>query len=179
MTRVAVDAMGGDHAPGEIVSGAVAAHRSGVSVVLVGREDEVRAALSEAGAVPGDGLEVVDAREVVGMDDPDPARAVRSARGSSILVASRLVRDGHADAVFSAGPTGASLAAAVLGMGRVRGVPRPAITLVLPFGDHPVVLVDAGANTDARPDHLLGFAVLGTVFAQVRLGVRTPRVGLL
>jgi glycerol-3-phosphate acyltransferase PlsX len=113
------------------------------------------------------------------MDDPDPALAVRHRRGSSIGVASRLVRDGRADAVFSAGSTGAALAGAVLETGRIRGIGRPAIALVLPFGDHPTVLLDGGANADVRPEHLAGFAVLGSVFAQVRLGLDKPRVGLL
>jgi glycerol-3-phosphate acyltransferase PlsX len=113
------------------------------------------------------------------MDDPDPARAVRSRRTSSISVASRLVKEGRADAVFSAGSTGAAMAGAVLETGRIRGVARPAIALVLPFGDAPTVLVDAGANADVRPDHLVGFAMLGSVFAEVRLGIQMPRVGLL
>ena len=177
--RVAVDAMGGDNAPAEIVSGAAQAAAEGIHVLLVGREAELKEALNAAGASTSDTLELVDAPEVIAMDDPDPARAVRHKRGSSVGVASRLVRDGRADAVFSAGSTGAALAGAVLETGRIRGVGRPAIALVLPFGDHPTVLLDGGANADVRPEHLAGFAVLGSVFAQVRLGLDKPRVGLL
>lgn len=177
--RIAVDAMGGDNAPGEIVAGAVRAAADGVHVLLAGPAAELEKALAEAGAAPGETLEVVDAPEVIAMDDPDPARAVRSRRGSSIGVASRLVKQGRADAVFSAGSTGAALAAAVLEIGRIRGIARPAIAVVLPFPDAPTVLVDAGANADVRPEHLVGFATLGSVFANVRLGLEAPRVGLL
>lgn len=177
--RVAVDAMGGDHAPAEIVAGAVRAHADGVGVLLVGREPDLKEALDAARAVPGEGLEIVDAPDVIAMDDSDPARSVRSRRGSSVGVANRLVKEGRAEAVFSAGSTGAALAAAVLEMGRIRGVARPAIALVLPFGDSPTILLDAGANADVRPEHLSGFAVLGSVFAKVRLGLDSPRVGLL
>jgi len=161
--------MGGDHAPAEIVAGAIQAHEDGVEVLLVGHDLQ---------GVP-EGIEVVEATEVIAMDDPDPARAVRSKRQSSVAVASRLVKEGRADAVFSAGSTGAALAAGVLEVGRIRGVARPALALVLPFGDSPTVLVDAGANADVRPEHLSGFAVLGEIFAERRLGLDKPRVGLL
>jgi glycerol-3-phosphate acyltransferase PlsX len=171
--------MGGDHAPGEIVAGAVAAHDEGTHVLLVGREGEVKEALDAAGASIGEGLEIVDAPDVIAMDDHDPAKAVRSRRGSSISVANRLVKEGRADAVFSAGSTGAALAGAVLEMGRIRGVARPAIATVLPFGSSPTVMLDAGANADVRPEHLVGFAILGSVFAEIRLGLSSPRVGLL
>lgn len=180
MARIAVDAMGGDNAPAEIVAGAVRAHReSGVGVLLVGRASDVHQALEVCGVRPGDGLEVVDAPDVIPMDHSDPARAVRAGRQSSVAVAARLVKDGRADAMFSAGSTGAAMAAGVLEMGRVRGVGRPAITVTLPFPDKPTVLVDAGANSDVRPEHLAGFGVLGSIFAQVRMGIEKPRVGLL
>jgi glycerol-3-phosphate acyltransferase PlsX len=172
--------MGGDHAPYEIVAGAVKARREeGLHVLLAGPAERLEKLLADAGAPAGDGLEVVDAPDVVAMDDPDPARAVRARRGSSVGVASRLVREGRADGVFSAGSTGAAMAAAVLEIGRIRGVSRPAIAVVLPFGASPTVLVDAGANVDVRPEHLAGFATLGSAFAQVRLGISSPRVGLL
>ena len=172
--------MGGDHAPGEIVAGGVrAATDDGAHVLLVGRTDEIEKALADAGAQASDTIEVVDAPDVIAMDDPDPARAIRSKRGSSIGVASRLVKEGRADAVFSAGSTGAVLAAGVLETGRIRGVGRPAIGLILPFPGAPTVLVDAGANADVRPEHMVGFAVLGSVFARIRLGLDAPRVGLL
>jgi glycerol-3-phosphate acyltransferase PlsX len=177
--RVAVDAMGGDNAPGEIIAGCVKAAAEGIHVLLVGRPDEIGKALAEAGASADERLEVVEAPDVIAMDDPDPARAIRSRRGSSIGVACRLVKEGRADAVFSAGATGAVLAGAVLETGRIRGVGRPAIGLILPFPGAPTVLVDAGANADVRPEHLAGFGLLGTVFARIRLGLATPRVGLL
>jgi glycerol-3-phosphate acyltransferase PlsX len=176
---VAVDAMGGDNAPGEIVAGAVAAAAEGISILLVGRRDDIGKALAEAGASEGPNLEVVEAPDVIAMDDHDPARAIRSKRGSSIGVACRLVKEGRADAIFSAGSTGAVLAGAVLETGRIRGVGRPAIGLILPFPDAPTVLVDAGANADVRPEHLVGFGLLGSVFARIRLGIEQPRVGLL
>jgi phosphate acyltransferase len=113
------------------------------------------------------------------MDDPDPAKAVRSRRQSSIGVACRMVKEGKADGVFSAGATGAALAGGVLEIGRIRGVARPAIGVVLPFEPSPTVLVDAGANADVRPEHLAGFGVLGSAFASLRLGLDEPRVGLL
>lgn len=181
---VAVDAMGGDNAPGEIVAGAVqAVTEDGASVLLVGRTAAIEKALAESGGtgphVEDGGIEIVDAPDVIAMDDPDPARAIRSKRGSSIGVASRLVKDGRADAVFSAGSTGAALAGAVLETGRIRGVARPAIGVILPFPGAPTVLVDAGANADVRPEHFAGFALLGSVFARIRLGLDAPRVGLL
>lgn len=172
--------MGGDHAPGAIVAGAVRAQRElGIQVLLAGRPDVIGSCLSSEGAGPGDGLEVVEAPDVIAADASDPARAVRSTRGSSVSVAARLVREGRADAALSAGPTGAALAAGVLEMGRLPGVSRPAVTAVLPFPGAPKVLVDAGANADVRPEHLAGFAVLGSVFAEARLGLEAPRVGLL
>jgi glycerol-3-phosphate acyltransferase PlsX len=161
--------MGGDHAPAEIIAGAVQAHEDGIHVLLVG---------SDLQGMPS-GIEVVDAAEVIAMDDPDPAKAVRSKRQSSVAVASRLVKEGRADAVFSAGSTGAGLAAGVLEIGRIRGVARPALALVLPFGGSPTVLIDAGANADVRPEHLAGFAALGEIFAETSLGLDKPRVGLL
>ena len=180
MPRIAVDAMGGDNAPGEIVAGAAAAAiQDHAHVLLVGKADEIGKALADAGAAPGDNIEVIDATEVIPMDDPDPARSVRTKRDSSVGVASRLVKEGRADAVFSAGATGAALAGAVLETGRIRGVSRPAIAVVLPFKGAETVLLDVGANADVRPEQLVGFGVLGDVFARIRLGLESPRVGLL
>lgn len=179
MTSVAVDAMGGDDAPGEIVAGAVRARRElGVEVLLAGPEADVRKALEGADAEPGPGLEIVDAPDVIAMDEADPALAVRRRRDSSVSVAARLVRDGRADAFFSAGATGAALGAAVLEVGRIRGA-RPAIATVLPFPGAQTVLLDSGANVDSRPEHLASFAVLGSTFAASTLGVAEPKVGLL
>jgi glycerol-3-phosphate acyltransferase PlsX len=170
--------MGGDHAPGEIVAGAAQAAGDGSHILLVGDPARIEKALAEAGAQPGEDLEIVGASDVIAMDDHDPARAVRRRRDASICVAARLVKQGRADAVFGAGSTGAALAAAVLETGRIRGVARPAIAIVLPFSPSPTVLLDAGANADVRPEHLPGFAILGTVFSRVRFGIE-PKVGLL
>jgi glycerol-3-phosphate acyltransferase PlsX len=169
--------MGGDHAPDEIVAGAVKAAEDGIDVLLAGPEERLHKLLAEHGATGN--IEVVDAPDVIAMDDHDPARAVRNKPTASISVASRLVKEGRADGVFSAGSTGAALAGAVLHIGRVRGVARPAIAIILPFEPSPTVLLDAGANADVRPEHMAGFGVLGAIFAKVRLGVDDARVGLL
>jgi glycerol-3-phosphate acyltransferase PlsX len=170
--------MGGDSAPDAVVDGAllVADERPDVQVVLVGPE-EVAAELLDrrnaAGRFP-----VVNAAQHIGMDE-DPARAVRAKRDASVRVAARLVRDGAADATVSAGPSGAAMAAALFTLGRLPGVTRPAIAVVVPALNGPLVLVDAGANPDAGPDLLAQFALTGTAYATSRLGIATPRVGLL
>lgn len=176
--RIAVDAMGGDRAPAEIVAGALrAAAGLGVEVLLSGPAEQVREHLP-AGEVPA-GVELVDCREVIGMAD-DPAAAVRTHKDASVVRAAELVRDGRADAMVSAGNTGATMAAALLRMGRMRGVARPcvAVPVPVPFG-RPQVLVDAGATVDARPEWLEQFARLGRAYAAVRTGVEHPTVGLL
>lgn len=172
---IALDAMGGDHAPDAAVAGALLAQDSGVDVFLVGRRDELTVALEAAGAAGR--LEVVDATEVVGNDE-DPAIAVRGKRDASIRVACRLVADGRASALVSAGSTGATLATALLTLGRIRGVRRPVVAAVLPVGGHGVVLVDAGGSSDPQPDALVAYAKMGCAYARVR-GVQAPRVGLL
>ena len=176
--RVAVDAMGGDHAPQEVVAGAAQAARDlGVEIILVGPTDrmhrEWRAA--GAGALP---VRVVDATEVIEMGEP-PAMALRRKRQASILVAVEALRRGEADAVVSAGNTGAAMAAALLTLGRIEGIDRPAIAAVLPTLRGRAIMVDVGANVDCRPKHLLQFAVMGSVYAQRVLGVARPRVGLM
>jgi glycerol-3-phosphate acyltransferase PlsX len=172
---VAVDAMGGDNAPGEIVAGALqAAEALGVRVIVVGPEDVIGPLL------PGDsaGVELVGATEVIEMHDA--AAAVRTKKDSSIVVSAELVRDGKADAMVSAGNTGATMAAALLRMGRIRGVARPAIAVPIPVpGRHPQILVDGGATVDCTAEWLLQFAIMGREYARIRLGVDEPRVGLL
>ena len=172
---VAVDAMGGDHAPSEIVAGAaLAAAELDVRVLLVGPEDVTAASL------PGsaEGVELVHASQVIAMHDP--AAAVRTKKDSSVVVAAELVRDGKADAMVSAGNTGAAMAAALLRMGRIRGVARPAIAVPVPVPGHgPQILVDGGATVDCAPEWLVQFAVMGREYARVRLGVAQPRIGLL
>ncbi len=179
MTRctVAVDAMGGDRAPGEIVGGALTgAADLDVRVLLVGREEEL------APLVPSPApanVEIVDARDVIAMDD-EPASAVRKKKESSLVRCAQAVRDGIADAMVSAGNTGAAMAAALLRMGRVKGVARPAIAVPIPVpGGRSQLLVDAGATVDAAPEWLVQFARMGREYARLRLGVDAPSVGLL
>jgi glycerol-3-phosphate acyltransferase PlsX len=175
--RVALDLMGGDSAPDAVVDGAllVADERPEIQVVLVGPE-EVAAELLDRRNAAGR-FAVVNATQRVAMDE-DPARAVRAKRDASIRVAARLVRDGQADATVSAGSTGAALAAALFTLGRLPGVTRPAIAVVVPALHGPVVLLDAGANPDAGPDLLAQFALTGAAYATTR-GIESPRVGLL
>jgi glycerol-3-phosphate acyltransferase PlsX len=172
---VAVDAMGGDLAPDEIVAGAVqAADELGVRVLLVGIEDTI-APLIPAGS---NGVEVVHATEVVAMHDA-PA-AVRTRKDSSIVVSAELVRDGKADAMTSAGNTGAAMAAALLRMGRIKGVARPAIAVPIPVpGRAPQILVDGGATVDCTAEWLRQFAVMGREYARIYLEIDEPRIGLL
>lgn len=167
MIRVAVDAMGGDDAPGEIVAGAARAASAVVQPVLFGP-----AGLDTLG------LELVEAADTIEMED-HPVEAVRAKPGSSLVSAVRAVAAGEADTVVSAGSTGAMLAASLLHIRRLPGVHRPGIAVVLPARRGPSVLIDSGANADARPEHLLQFAHMGAVFAQEVLGIADPSVRLL
>jgi len=171
MLPIAIDAMGGDNAPGSIVEGARrAAAELGVPVVLVGRPDDVD-------PLRGD-LELVPASQVIGMGDD--AGAVRTMKDSSLVRAAEAVRDGKASAMVSAGNTGATMASALLRMGRVKGVARPAIATPIPVpGSTPTVLLDAGANAECQPAWLVQFAQMGAIFARERYGIAEPRVGLL
>ncbi len=168
--RVAVDAMGGDRAPEEIVAGALAAASADVAPVLHGPRERLE-------AIAG-GLEIVHADQVVAMDEK-PADAVREKRESSLFRACRAVAEGSADAVVSAGNTGASLAAALVEIRRLPDVYRPAIAVPLPALGGPSILLDAGANADARPEHLVQFAHMGVVFAEEVVGIAAPTVALL
>lgn len=169
MLPIAVDAMGGDRAPGEIVAGAVQAAALGIPVLLVGPEG-----LDGAGD-----LHVMVASEVIEMDD-DPAKSVRTKRDSTLVRAAEAVRDGKASAMISAGNTGATMASALLRMGRISGVARPAIATPVPVpGKHPTVLLDAGANAEVQAEWMVQFAIMGSVYATQRYGVENPRVGLL
>ncbi len=171
--RVALDLLGGDGAPDVVIDGALLAHHGDVEVLLVGPVD-VAADLLAARGRP-DALRVVEATEAVGMDE-DPARTLRRKRDATVRVAACLVRDGEADALVSFGPTGATLAAAVITLGR--STPRPALAVVIPSLTGPVVLLDAGATCDATVSQLVAHAVLGSAYA-VGLGIERPRVGLL
>jgi glycerol-3-phosphate acyltransferase PlsX len=171
MLPIALDAMGGDHAPHEIVAGArLAASEHGIPILLVGRPDE----LGDTGGLP-----VLAASEVIAMD-AEPGKSVRQLKDSSLVRAAQAVRDGQASAMVSAGNTGATMASALLRMGRIKGVARPAIATPIPRLDGPpVVLLDAGANADCEPEWLVQFGLMGAVYARLRFGVDTPRVGLL
>src|SRR5712691_7788788 len=176
--RIAVDAMGGDHAPREIVKGAVlAAIEYPVEVILVGQEEVVRKALAAAGSIPPN-VEVVDAREVVEMDD-NALSPLRRKRNSSVRVCANLVAEGRAHAFVSAGNTGATWTSARAVMGMIEGVSRPALAAILPNVNDHTLLLDVGANVDAKPNHLREFAVMGHFYAQMVFGIEAPRVGLL
>jgi glycerol-3-phosphate acyltransferase PlsX len=165
--KIAVDAMGGDRGPAEIVAGALDVRGDGIEPVLFG-----------AAGLDTHGLELRETTEVIGMHEK-PAEAVRGKPGSSLVAAVRAVAEGEADAVVSAGNTGAMLAAGLLELRRLPGVMRPAIAVPLPTRRGPSVLLDAGANADARPEHLLQFATMGAVFAEEMLGIANPEVRLL
>jgi glycerol-3-phosphate acyltransferase PlsX len=173
---VAVDAMGGDRAPGVIVEGALAASKLGVEVTLVGDEKRILAALApHTSRTP---VSVHHCEECIGMDEP-PLRAVRQKKKASIRVAFDLLREGAADAVVSAGNSGATLAAGVLSLGRIQGVERPAIASIFPGEKGRVVVIDVGANVDCRPSHLFKFGIMGHAFARSCLGMKDPKIGLL
>jgi glycerol-3-phosphate acyltransferase PlsX len=167
MARVAVDAMGGDRGPSEIVAGALAARSEDITPVLFGPP-----------GLETHGLELHEAADTIGMHEK-PGEAVRGKPDSSLVASVRAVAEGRADAVVSAGNTGAMLAAGLLELRRIPGVIRPAIAVPIPARRGPSVLLDAGANADARPDHLLQFATMGAVFAEEILGVERPEVRLL
>jgi len=167
VTRGAVDAMGGDRGPNEIVAGALDAQSDGLVPVLFGPAD-----------LDARGLELRGAPGVIGMHEK-PSEAVRTKRDSSLVAAVRAVSEGRADAVVSAGNTGAMLAAGLLELRRLPGVLRPAIAVPIPARRGPSVLIDAGANADARPEHLLQFATMGAVFAEEILEIAEPEVRLL
>jgi phosphate acyltransferase len=171
MARIAIDAMGGDNAPAEIIEGAILAARDGIDITLVGDRDAITPLLAGRGV----DVSVVHASQVIDFHD-DPAHAIREKRDASIVVAARSVSDGSADAMVSAGSTGAVMAAATFLIGRLPGVARPGIASIYPTGH---VILDVGANIECKPEHLLQFAVMGSALAQVHLGADRPRVGLL
>lgn len=180
MIRVALDAMGGDFAPRETVEGALAAAADWpqVRVILVGREDALRAALRQAGRGRAESVEIVHAADVIGMGD-HPAESVRRKRDSSINVAVKLVGEGKADAAVSAGNTGAMVAASTLFLRLLPGVKRPGIAVALPTRAGRCLLVDAGANIYCKPEHLYQYGLMAAVFYQEVFGKSRPSVGLL
>ena len=176
--RIAVDAMGGDFAPKEIVRGALdAAKKYDCEIMLIGDEGKIRAEL-HGEDIETLGISIVHAAEVIGMDE-HPAEAVRMKKNASVVVATRLVKEGVCHAVFSAGSTGAAAAAAQLILRRIRGVGRPAIATPMPTLDGVTLMLDSGANVDSRPEHLVQSAVMGSLYAQYVFGIEQPRVGLL
>jgi phosphate acyltransferase len=179
---IALDAMGGDNAPREMVRGALlGAARLGVSVALVGQSEviESQLAAAEAAADARARITVVEAREVIAMDE-HPAAAVRAKKDASVVVACEMVASGRARAMVSAGNSGAVLAAALFHVKRLRGVARPAIGTTLPRADGASTFVlDVGANADCKPEWLAQFGVMGSVYAEAMMGVSSPRVGLL
>lgn len=174
--RIIVDAMGGDNAPQEIVKGAVMAReRLGVDITLVGRREEIEACLEKESRRD---VQIVDARETITMED-EPSTAVRRKKDSSMAVALKLLRDGEAEAMVSAGSTGALLAGATLTVKRINGIRRAALAPVLPAGEHGVMLIDCGANVECTAEYLLQFASMGSFYAKKLMGCQKPRVGLL
>jgi glycerol-3-phosphate acyltransferase PlsX len=176
--KIVLDAAGGDYAPHEVVKGALkAVQEYGIEIVLVGRKNVIRKLSGKALTSPG--ITVVDATQVIDFDE-HPIRALQNKPKSSIVVGINLLKSGQADAFVSAGNTGAVVAAALLMLGKAKGVNRPAIGCFLDrISTKPSLLVDAGANTECRPEHLLEFARLGTIYSKYLLKIPSPRVGLL
>jgi len=174
--KIIIDAMGGDNAPAEIVKGAVRAKRElGVDIVLTGIEEQVRACLEAEGCSD---IPVVNTTEVITMED-EPSTAIRRKKDSSMAVALNMLRDGQADAMVSAGSTGALLTGATLTVKRIRGIRRAALAPVLPSGEHGVMLIDCGANVECTAEYLLQFAYMGSFYARKLMGCENPRIGLL
>lgn len=176
---IAIDAMGGDHAPNEIVAGALRAREElGVKILLVGDPQKIESQLPPKTNFGQ--IEIVPAEDAIAMDE-EPLNAVRRKRGASINVAMDLVKNGQADAVISAGHSGAAMAAALLRLGRLTGIDRPAIGAVFPtmIASKQVLILDVGANVDCRPKFLEQFAVMGSIYSQYVLGISQPKVGLL
>lgn len=176
--KIVVDAMGGDYAPLEVVKGAVEAAREyKLEIVLTGSEEQVHKELAKYDT-KGLNIEVADAPEIIAMGE-HPATAVRKKKQSSIVVANRLVKEGRGDAVVSAGNTGAAMAASFFNLGRIKGIDRPAIASLLPTTRGPALLLDVGANAECKPENLLQFAIMGSIYMNRIMGVENPRVGLL
>lgn len=176
--RIAVDAFGGDHAPEAIVKGcAIAATKISDEIILVGDETKIKELLAQEN-VPAGRISIRHASEVIETGEP-PVEAIRKKKDSSLVVALQLVKNGEADAVVSAGNTGAYLAGAFRFIGRMKGIKRPALTTPMPSVKNVGVILDAGANVDCRPEFLLQFAHMGAIYAENVLGIENPRVALL
>lgn len=178
--RIAVDAMGGDHAPREIVAGAVEAARGLkdlTTLILVGPEEIIRQELKQYGTIPAK-LVIRHASEVIGMEE-SPALAIRKKKDNSISRMMDMITAGEADAAVSAGNTGAMVVAATLKLRTLEGIQRPAIATVMPTSGRPIIVIDAGANTDCTPEMLVEFGVMGSVYSREILGQAKPLVGLM
>lgn len=178
MIRIAVDAMGGDNAPEELVAGAVEAvkERSEIKVLLIGQEDAVNRELSKY-TYNKEQIEVIHASEVISTEEP-PVNAVRKKKDSSLVVGMNMVRKGEADAIVSAGSTGAILVGGQVLVGRIKGVERPPLAVLIPTDKGVSLLLDGGANVDARPSHLVQFAKMGFIYMEHAMGVKQPRVAI-
>ena len=177
--KLAVDAMGGDNAPSEIVKGAIEAARNfSVEIILVGDEKKIHEVLDAEEGWQNLSVKIKHASEVIEMGE-HPADAVRNKKDSSIVVATRMVKDGEADAVLSAGSTGAAVAAAQLILKRIYGIGRPAIATPFPTSKGVTLMLDSGANVDSKPEHLLQSGIMGALYAKHVLGKKNPKVGLL
>lgn len=177
--KIAVDAMGGDYAPEEVVLGAIEAVKAyKYDVVLVGDEKKIRKVMAEHGSEESERLTIVHAAEVIEMDE-HPAQAIRKKKDASIVVATRLVKEGVCDAVVAPGSTGAAVTAALLGLGRIKGIERPCIATPIPSKKGVSVLLDSGANSDSKPKHLVQAAIMGTHYAKYIFNIESPKIGLL
>lgn len=178
ITRIALDAMGGDNAPGEMVKGAVEAvrQRKDIKVLLTGQEELLKKTLSEY-TYPKDQIEIVNATEVIETAEP-PVMAIRRKKDSSIVVAMNLVKKGEADAFVSAGSSGAVLVGGQVLVGRIKGVERPPLAPLIPTAKGVSLLIDCGANVDARPSHLVQFAKMGSIYMENIIGKKNPTVGI-
>lgn len=178
MTRVALDAMGGDNAPGEIIKGAVDAvqKRKDIKILLTGKEEVLKKELS-AYTYPKEQIQIVNATEVIATAEP-PVAAVRSKRDSSIVVGMKLVKRGEADAFVSAGNSGAVLAGGQIFIGKIKGVERTPLAPLIPTAKGVALLIDCGANVDARPSHLVQFAQMGSIYMEHVIGKKNPTVGI-
>ena len=175
---IALDAMGGDHAPAEIVAGALLARNElGIEIALVGPREIIAAELARHGDTPS-GVEIIHASEAIAMDE-HPAQAVRAKRDASINVAMGMLKRGVAGSFVSAGNTGAVMASALMTLGRVHGIERPALGTIAPYTNTGILVLDVGANADVKPNYLVQFAQMGAVYAERVMGIRNPRVALL